>query len=64
MRTVQQALANGSVSPDSAYHAAQILFDSGLNDAAARILASTLQDDSVYPNRLAAEQLQNRIRNN
>ena len=61
VRTVQQALAAGSVSADSAYHAAQILYDSGQTDAAGAILQKTLAGDAIFPNRKAAEQLLGKI---
>ncbi len=63
VRTIQQALRNGSVSSDSAYHAAQILYDAGLNDAARQVLEQALRGDAVFPNRSAAEQLLARLRN-
>ena len=63
VRTIQQALAAGSVSADSAYHAAQILYDSGQTDAAGAILQKTLAAESIFPNRKAAEQLMAKIQN-
>ncbi len=63
VRTVQQAINAGSISADSSYHAAQILYDSGLTDVAGKILSSTLQSDTVFPNRNSAEQLLAKIRN-
>jgi tetratricopeptide (TPR) repeat protein len=63
VRTVQQAINAGSISADSSYHAAQILFDSGLTDLAGKILSTTLQSDTVFPNRTSAEQLLAKIRN-
>ncbi|MCP4190312.1 MAG: tetratricopeptide repeat protein [Planctomycetaceae bacterium] len=63
VRTVQQAMSAGSVSADSAYHAAQILYDSGQNDAANAILQKTLAGDAMFPNRKAAEQLLAKLQN-
>lgn len=63
VRTVQQAINAGSISADNSYHAAQILYDSGLTDVAGKILSSTLQSDRVFPNRTSAEQLLAKIRN-
>ncbi len=64
-RAIQQALSagNGRVSADSAYHAAQILYDSGMTEAAQKLLDQTLQTESVFPNKAAAEQLLSKIRN-
>ena len=63
VRSIQQALNAGAVSADSAYHAAQILYDSGLSDAAQRVLTPALQNNAVFPNRSAAEQLLRKIGN-
>ena len=64
MRAIQQLLpAANTLSADSAYHAAQILFDSGQNDLARKILEPRLASDAVFPNRSDAEKLLNRIRN-
>ena len=62
VRTVQQAISAGTLSADSAYHAAQILYDTGQTSAASTILERTLATDSVFPNRTAAEQLMAKIR--
>ena len=64
-RAVQQALnvGNGRISADSGYHAAQILYDGGMTEAAEKLLDQTLQSESVFPNRSAAEQLLGRIKN-
>ncbi|MCA9149802.1 MAG: tetratricopeptide repeat protein [Planctomycetales bacterium] len=64
-KAVQQALTagNGRISADNAYHAAQILYDGGMTEAAQKLLDQTLQSESVFPNRAAAEQLSARIKN-
>ena len=55
--------AVGAMSADSAYYAAQILYDSGQNEAARTILEQRLASDAVFPNRDEAEQLLARLRN-
>ena len=63
MRTVQQLLPVASLlTPDSAYHTARILYESGQNETARKILESKLASDSVFPNRGDAEALLNSIR--
>ena len=64
-KAVQQALTagNGRISADNAYHAAQILYDGGMTEAAQKLLEQTLQTESVFPNRAAADQLMTRIKN-
>lgn len=64
-RAIQQALSagNGRISADSAYHAAQILYDSGMTEASQKLLEQTLQSESVFPNRSSAELLLAKIKN-
>jgi tetratricopeptide (TPR) repeat protein len=64
-RAIQQALSagNGRISADSAYHAAQILYDGGMTEASQKLLEQTLQSESVFPNRSSAELLLAKIRN-
>jgi tetratricopeptide (TPR) repeat protein len=65
MNAIQQILpAVTTLSADSAYHAAKILYDSGQNEAARKILELKLAGDAVFPNRNDAEQLLSRIRSN
>lgn len=63
-RNVQQVLQAGAISADSAYHAAQILYDSGLTEVAQKLLEPTLKQDAVFPTRKAAEELMGKIQNN
>jgi tetratricopeptide (TPR) repeat protein len=63
MQTIDQVLPVAtSLSADSAYHAAKILYDNGRNETARKILESKLASDSVFPNRGDAEALLNSIR--
>ena len=64
VQTIDQVLPLAtSLSADSAYHAAKILYDNGRNETARKILESKLASDSVFPNRGDAEALLNSIRN-
>ena len=58
MRTIQQVLpfATG-LTPDSAYHAAKILYESGQNETALKILKPKLDGKAAFPNRANAEAL-------
>jgi tetratricopeptide (TPR) repeat protein len=64
-RAIEQVLTSGDgrITADSGYHAAQILYNSGLTEAAQKLLDQTLQGSQAFPNRAAAEQLMARIRN-
>ncbi len=62
-RNVQQVLQAGSISSDSAYHAAQILYDSGLTELAQKLLEPTLKSEAVFPTREAAKELLAKIQN-
>jgi hypothetical protein len=57
------AKPSARITADSGYHAAQILYNSGLTEAAQKLLDQTLQGSQAFPNRAAAEQLMARIRN-
>jgi tetratricopeptide (TPR) repeat protein len=64
-RAIEQVLraGDGRISADSGYHAAQILYNQGMSEAARQLLEQSLQADPAFPNRAAAEQLLARIRN-
>jgi tetratricopeptide (TPR) repeat protein len=65
-RAIEQVLSNAGdfrISADSGYHAAQILYNSGMTEAAQKLLEQTLQNDASFRNRPAAEQLMAKIRN-
>jgi tetratricopeptide (TPR) repeat protein len=64
-RLIEQVLRSGDsrMSADSAYHAAQILYNQGMTEAARQLLETSLDADPVYTNRSAAEQLLAKIRN-
>ncbi len=64
-RAIEQVLktGDGRITADSGYHAAQILYNQGMSEAARQLLEQTLQADPVFPNRAAAEQLLAKIRN-
>ncbi|MCA9211469.1 MAG: tetratricopeptide repeat protein [Planctomycetales bacterium] len=61
-QAVARVVREGSISADSAYYAAQIIFDAGQSTAAERILESALKNERAFPNRSKAEQLMNRIK--
>ena len=60
-QAVARVLNQGSISADSAYYAAQIIFDAGQTNAAQKVLESALKNERAFPNRSKAEQLMNRI---
>jgi hypothetical protein len=64
-RAIEQVLKSGDgrMSSDSAYHAAQILYNQGMTETARQLLETSLQSDPVFTNRGAAEQLLAKIRN-
>jgi tetratricopeptide (TPR) repeat protein len=65
MRAIEQVLksGDGQISSDSAYHAAQILYNQGMTERARQLLESSLEADPVFTNRAVAEQLLTKIRN-
>jgi tetratricopeptide (TPR) repeat protein len=61
-RQVQLALTSGSVGPEAAYYAAQILHDRGKPEPAQQLLKSALQTTTrIFPNRDAAQKLLDKI---
>ena len=60
-QAVARVLNQGSISADSAYYAAQIIYDAGQSNAAQKVLESALKNDRAFPNRSKAEELMNRI---
>ncbi|MCA9196335.1 MAG: tetratricopeptide repeat protein [Planctomycetales bacterium] len=61
MQATAKALEKGSVTADSAYFAAQILYDAGQSANAGKILDSALKSERSFPNRSAAEALKAKI---
>jgi tetratricopeptide (TPR) repeat protein len=62
-RAIEQALAAGGISADSAYHAAQVMYDAGQTENAQKILEPTLKSEAFFPTRSLAEQLLAKIQN-
>jgi tetratricopeptide (TPR) repeat protein len=60
-QVIRQVVSKGGISADSAYFAAQILFDAGQSSIAKKMLESALQGERSFPNRKAAEELLVRI---
>lgn len=60
-RLIQQALAAGNVTPDSAYFAARILEQRGRTDEAARLIKTTLDGKAAFPYRQEATEMLSRL---
>jgi tetratricopeptide (TPR) repeat protein len=60
-QTIRQVVGKGSISADSAFFAAQILYDAGQTTAAQKMLETALEGERSFPNKKAAQDLLARI---